>query len=74
MSALTDVKGNAGSWRVQRVKKVLNRDRNLSRGVRGLLELYPWFGAQLSEDNLPNCSKEKGADVWYIRFTVRMKL
>ena len=74
ISALTDANDNAGSWRVQRAKRFLNRDRNLSSGVRCLLELYPWFGAQLYLDKPSSSSVKKGAEVWHILFTVRVKL
>ncbi len=54
------------------IKRALNKNRNLSLGVQGLLNIYPSFNAQLWPDEIPNCNNKTGADSWHISFRVCM--
>ena len=70
LSALIHDGDDAGSFLVQQAKRFLIEDRNLSSGVKKLLELYPWFSPYLYQDDVPDYTCKTGADSWHIQLPV----
>ena len=57
--------------RVKSAKWFVNEDRNLSSGLRSLLQSYPDFYSELWQHEIPIDTDKKGATSWHIAFRVR---
>lgn len=70
LTALVSDGDDADYLLIKSAKRFLNEDRNLSSGLRALLQSYPQFLSELWQHDIPDRNKKKGADSWHIAFRV----